>query len=247
LASSIHAEWLLEYIPERIEARDELIWNREAERVEQVSSLCYDSLVIDETRSAPRDLQAARTLLCSKALEAGIERFTDVEDLNRFLRRLRFAQQHATDLRIPADLVGSALGQLATGLTSFRELRDAAREGGLLSRIEASLPMGLINEIAPTHVMLPSGRRARIEYHDDRPPSVASRLQDFFGMMETPSVARGSVPLIVQLLAPNHRPMQVTTDLPSFWKNLYPKVRRELGRRYPKHAWPEDPNSVLRK
>jgi ATP-dependent helicase HrpB len=71
-------------------------------------------------------------------------------------------------------------------------------------------------------------------------------LQDFFGMTESPSVAQGAVPLVVQLLAPNHRPMQVTTDLPSFWKNLYPQLRRELGRRYPKHAWPEDPMLVVR-
>ena len=107
--------------------------------------------------------------------------------------------------------------------------------------LEAKLPVRLIDEIAPTHIQLPSGRRARIEYHEDRPPSVASRLQDFFGMKETPAVARGTVPLVVQLLAPNQRPVQVTTDLVSFWKNLYPQVRRELSRRYPKHAWPEVP------
>ncbi len=71
--------------------------------------------------------------------------------------------------------------------------------------------------------------------------SVASRLQDFFGMKHTPTVARGAVPLVVELLAPNQRPVQVTTDLVSFWKNLYPQVSKELSRRYPRHAWPEDP------
>ncbi len=101
--------------------------------------------------------------------------------------------------------------------------------------------MKLLNEIAPLYVTLPNGRRARIEYHDGRPPSVSSRLQDFFGMKESPAVARGTVPLVVELLAPNRRPVQVTTDLVSFWKNLYPQVRRELSRRYPKHAWPEVP------
>jgi ATP-dependent helicase HrpB len=246
LASAIEPDWLLEYFPDRIETREELIWNREAERVEQVSVLQYENLAIDETSTAPRDTEAAAALLAAKALEAGIERFADAEELNRFLRRLRFVQQHATNLHIPADVVDSGFRQLASGLTSFRELRDAARDGGLLSIIHAGLPMRLIDEIAPTHVILPSGRRARVEYHQDQPPSVASRLQDFFGMTETPAVAHGSVPLVVQLLAPNHRPVQVTTDLPSFWKNLYPQLRRELGRRYPKHAWPEDPESVLR-
>jgi len=88
---------------------------------------------------------------------------------------------------------------------------------------------------------LPGGRQVRVNYETDRPPWIASRLQDFFGMTETPVIARGAVPLVVHLLAPNHRPVQMTTDLAGFWRRLYPRVRRELARRYPKHAWPEDP------
>jgi ATP-dependent helicase HrpB len=241
--STYHPDWLLEYFPDRIEAAEELGWNREAERVEEVSVLRYDKLVVLETPSPLRDLQSAAAMLSSKALEAGLDKFVDVEELSAFLRRVRFAQEHAANLKIPADLVESSLRQLADGLTSFRQLRDA----GLLSFLETQLPMRMISEIAPTHVILPSGRRAKIEYHDEQPPSVASRLQDFFGMTETPSVARGSVPLVVKLLAPNQRPMQVTRDLPSFWRNLYPQLRRELGRRYPKHAWPEDPTLLVRK
>jgi ATP-dependent helicase HrpB len=247
LTSAIEPDWLLEYFPNRIQAGDELVWNREAERVEQVSILRYDKLIVDETSAAPRDPQAASALLSAKALEAGLEKFIDVDELNAFLCRARFAQQHASAAIVPDNLVESALQILAGGLTSFRQLRDAARDGGFLAVLQAALPMGAIDEIAPTHIFLPSGRRARIDYHDAQPPSVAPRLQDFFGMAETPRVARGSVPLVVQLLAPNHRPMQVTTDLASFWRNLYPQLRRELGHRYPKHAWPEDPTLTLSK
>jgi ATP-dependent helicase HrpB len=74
-----------------------------------------------------------------------------------------------------------------------------------------------------------------------QPPWLASRLQDFFGMRDTPRGARGAVPLTVHLLAPNQRPVQTPTDLAGFWERLYPQVRRELGRRYPRHSWPEDP------
>ena len=80
-----------------------------------------------------------------------------------------------------------------------------------------------------------------MHYEADQAPWVASRLQDFFGMRETPTVARGAVRLVVRLLAPNQRPVQMTSDLGGFWARLYPEVRRELARRYPKHAWPEDP------
>ncbi len=101
--------------------------------------------------------------------------------------------------------------------------------------------MRLLDELAPSHILLPRGRRVKVEYEEGLPPSISSRLQDFFGFDEQFFVARGTVPVVMKLLAPNHRPVQVTTDLPSFWKNLYPQLRRELGRRYPKHAWPENP------
>ncbi|KYF58537.1 hypothetical protein BE08_13315, partial [Sorangium cellulosum] len=73
------------------------------------------------------------------------------------------------------------------------------------------------------------------------PPSLASRLQDFFGMAEGPRVAGGRVPVVLHLCAPNQRPVQVTTDLSGFWARHYPAIARELRRRYPKHAWPDDP------
>jgi ATP-dependent helicase HrpB len=240
IASSIEPDWLLDFFPDRIKASEEILWNREAERIEQVNRLRYDELIVDESRSAPAGVPSAAGLLAAKALEAGVERFTEAEELERFLRRVRFAAQHTTEFKIPEDLLASALQDLATGLTSFAELREAGKNGALLALLQSKLPMRLIDEIAPAYVHLPNGRRAKIEYHDGRAPSIASRLQDFFGMKESPVVARGAVPLVVELLAPNRRPVQVTTDLASFWKNLYPQVRRELSRRYPKHPWPPD-------
>jgi ATP-dependent helicase HrpB len=241
IASEVKPDWLLEFFPDQVQPYEEMAWNREPERAEQVNSLRYGQLVIDESRGAPTDTPAAAALLASKAIEAGIERFTDAEELHRFLRRIEFAAAHDSRIEVPSDLQHAALAELATGLNSFADLREAAKQGRLLAAIASAVPMAVINEVAPEHVQLPSGRRARIEYHEGRAPSVASRLQDFFGMKQTPTVARGTVPLVVHLLAPNQRPVQMTTDLVSFWKNLYPQVRRELSRRYPRHAWPETP------
>ena len=240
IASEAKPDWLLEFFPDQVQPYEEMAWNREAERVEQVNSLRYGQLVIDESRGAPTDAHAAAVLLAGKAIEAGIERFTDADDLHRFLRRIEFAATHSK-IEVPSDLQHAALTELAIGQSSFADLRDAAKQGRLIAAMAATLPMALINEVAPEYVQLPSGRRARIEYHDGRAPSVASRLQDFFGMKQSPTVARGTVPLVVHLLAPNQRPVQMTTDLVSFWKNLYPQVRRELSRRYPRHPWPEIP------
>ena len=132
----------------------------------------------------------------------------------------------------------------AAGLKSFSELEAAARDGGLIRAMERQIPPAarrLLDEIAPERIRLPRGRLTRVHYEPGQPPWIASRLQDFFGMRETPAVARGAVPVVVRLLAPNQRPVQTTTDLAGFWERLYPQVRRELSRRYPKHQWPEKP------
>jgi ATP-dependent helicase HrpB len=236
VASAIEPDWLLELFPNSIQTREELVWNADSERVEQINSLLYEQLAIDESRTPQVDASAASALLFRKASEAGPKRFSDAEEIDRLLLRASFAAQHG-GFQISDDLLASALRDASAGLASFAELRRA----GLLAAIESKLPMRQIDEIAPTHLRLPGGRRARIEYHEDRPPSVASRLQDFFGLQDSPTVAREAVRVVIQLLAPNQRPVQVTTDLASFWKNLYPQVRRQLSRRYPKHAWPETP------
>ena len=88
---------------------------------------------------------------------------------------------------------------------------------------------------------MPSGSHIALEYEEGRPPVLAARIQEMFGLTETPRVARGRVKVLLHLLAPNYRPQQVTDDLASFWKNGYPLVRKELRGRYPKHSWPEDP------
>jgi ATP-dependent helicase HrpB len=238
-ASAVKPEWLLDLYPDRVSERNEVVWNRSAERVEAVSALAYDGVVIEESRGgAPDPVMAGRTL-AEKALEAGLHRFINPELVNAFLARVTFAAQHSKEIQTlgPAD-VEAALAELAVGLRSFSELKAAA--DGLLSLLRSRVSERLLNEIAPERIPL-RGRQVRVNYVPGQPPWIASRLQDFFGMTETPRIARGRVPVVVHLLAPNQRPVQMTTDLAGFWERLYPQVRRELCRRYPRHAWPEKP------
>ena len=102
-----------------------------------------------------------------------------------------------------------------------------------------------IHALAPDRLTLARGRNVKVEYEPGKAPHVASRLQDFFGMMETPKVGGGRVPVVVHLLAPNQRAVQVTSDLEGFWARHYPQIRKELARRYPRHAWPEDPRTPI--
>lgn len=242
LLCAIEPEWLLDLFPERVGESSECEWNREAERVERRSALLYDGLVIEESRSEAAG-EDVSTLLAEKAAGAGVHRFADAEKVEELGRRLRFAAEQGLGAAIPEDLAKAALRRLAGGLRSFAELERAARDGGLEQAMLdcAGTTAAQLDRVAPERIRLPGGRNARVFYREGQPPWVTSRLQDFFGMKETPRVAGGRVALVVHLLAPNQRPVQMTQDLAGFWERLYPQVRKELMRRYPRHAWPENP------
>lgn len=241
IASGIQPAWLLDLFPDRIRETVRVEWNRAAERVESVSALWFDQIVIEESRGVP-DPAAASALLASKAMEAGLGRFDDIASVEAFVSRAHFAAQHGP---VPLPDPEAALRTLAVGLKSFADLEAAAR-GAVVRAMERQLPAAarrLLDEIAPERIKLPRGRPVLVHYPADQAPWIASRLQDFFGLRATPTVARGAVPVVVRLLAPNQRPVQMTTDLAGFWQRLYPQVRKELSRRYPRHAWPEDPST----
>ena len=228
LACAIEPEWLIDHLIERSEVE----WNRQTERVEQVSSLVYDQLVIEETRGGPADDEAAAKLLATKVT---INR----DDLDPFLARVEFASAHSSIRRLTEADVQAAVVDLCYGLRSLAEVEKSA--SNLVPLLAQKIDAQLLDEVAPARLRLPSGRNTKVNYESGKTPWVASRLQDFFGMTESPKVARGKVPLVVHLLAPNQRPVQTTTDLAGFWQRLYPQLRRELGRRYPRQAWPENP------
>jgi ATP-dependent helicase HrpB len=191
--------------------------------VEQVSALLYDQLVIEETSAPAAPGEAAGGLLEEKALEAGIERFVDREVLAQLQARAQFAGVSVEPL--------AALHELCRTRTNFAELASAD--------FLALLRPRHLEKSAPERLRLPGGREVKVNYEPGKPPWIESRLQDFFGVRETPRIH--GTPVVVHLLAPNRRPVQVTSDLAGFWERLYPQVRRELSRRYPRHKWPEKP------
>jgi ATP-dependent helicase HrpB len=232
MTARIEPEWLIDLFPDHVKDRSEVVWNRVAERVDAVSALYYDGLVIQESRGAVPDAQAAAELLAQKAVEEGIERFVDVDSLNDFLGRVEFAGLAAPD-------IPQALRELCVGLRSFAELKKAAVD--LVSVLEQKIGARRFRELAPESIRLQKGRQTKVHYERGKPPWIASRLQDFFGMHDTPRIGPAHTPVVVHLLAPNQRAVQTTTDLAGFWEGLYLEVRRELMRRYPRHAWPERP------
>jgi ATP-dependent helicase HrpB len=117
----------------------------------------------------------------------------------------------------------------------------------LVPAIQSRLTSQQISEIeraAPKSILVPTGRHVQLEYEPGRAPVLAVRIQELFGITETPRIARDRVPVLLHLLAPNYRVQQITPDLASFWKNTYPEVKKDLRARYPKHSWPDDPTKA---
>lgn len=233
MASRCEGDWLLDAFPERLEAVDELTFNPSAGRVERKSEIRFDGLAIDSSRGPADPADPRVAALLAEALR---ERPLD-EVPARFLARLAFLRKHRPELELPEDLLGPLLAGACRGRASLREVQDVDWPGALRQAF-SSETLRLLDAWAPEAIQLPKGRPTKVHYEAD-PPWIASRLQDFWGLKKTPAVAGGAVPLVLHLLAPNMRALQVTTDLAGFWQRVYQELRPGLSRRYPKHHWPE--------
>lgn len=242
--SAIEVEWLLELFPERIKDRVRVAWNDEKGRAEASSELLFDDLVIDAGPAKDDDAtaRAIAKLLARKALDKGLHAIVkDPDALADWLARARFVHEH--DESFPSfdgEAWARVVEELAEGWKSLDELAALGFPWVLEERLSAAEKRRL-SEWAPERLAMPSGRKAKISYEPGKPPYVSSRLQDFFGLKALPTVAGGRAALAAHLLAPSNRPVQVTSDLAGFWTRHYPTIRKELSRKYPKHAWPENP------
>lgn len=241
LASGVEREWLP---PNRVTSRNEVTFDEEAERLAARKRTRFDDLVLDETHGHIADEAEAARVLAAAAAER-LERVLPEPDseAGRFRTRVRCLRAWLPDLGLPAfdaaDL-GELLGHLARGRRSLAELRNGPWLDLLRGQLTYQQTQALDRD-APDRLEVPSGSHIRLEYAEGRPPVLAARIQELFGLTETPRVGGGRVKVLLHLLAPNGRPQQVTDDLASFWRNGYPVVRKELRGRYPKHSWPDDP------
>jgi ATP-dependent helicase HrpB len=214
-ASRVERAWLAGVRSEVVHRFDE-----ESASVRAVARDSYDALVLGE-RDVPPDADAAAAVLAEALERRGLG-----EAGERLRRRLHFAG-------LEADLHAAVLAA-CRGRTRLPSLEEPERW------LDPAL-RGRLDRLAPERLALPSGRTTAIEYREDGSLRVAAKLQELFGLAETPLVGPLREPVVFELLAPNGRPVQTTRDLRSFWERTYPEVRRELRGRYPKHPWPEDP------
>jgi ATP-dependent helicase HrpB len=240
-ASQIEPEWLP---ADRLRVSIDLEFDESRERVAAWKRTRYEDLTIAEAEvPVPGATETERVLVQAAADRLGRALALDDPEVAALLARVRSLADWIPELGLPRftdDEIRDLLPALAAGRKSFAELRRAP----LLDVLQGALSYPQLEAVrreAPERLEVPSGSHVKLLYEPGKPPVLAARIQELFGLAETPRVAAGRIPVLMHLLAPNGRPQQVTHDLRSFWENTYPQVRKELQGRYPRHAWPTDP------
>lgn len=220
----------------------ETVFDPAGQRVSAWERDRYGALVVAErpVRPAPEE---ARALLAAEAARDPLAALRPGREVLAFLARRAFLARAAPDLGVGPWEVGewrAVLEEIALACTSFEELRRADLLGALRRRLTPR-QLQILDREAPARCQVPSGSQLGLEYPEDGPPVLAVKIQEVFGWAQGPRVAGGRVPVVLHLLGPHGRPLQVTSDLGSFWKTTYPEIRKEMRGRYPRHRWPEDP------
>jgi ATP-dependent helicase HrpB len=211
-----------------------------------VARTFYVDLLLDEQTNVAVDDQTAAGVLAAHLVPRAAELIRADERGSNLLARIdllrRMLPEHPWPV-LEGEELRSILADACRGKRSAGEVGGGAIASAIANRLPYPLDR-LLDQHAPETVEVPTGNRIRLRYTAGQPPVLAVRLQELFGLAQTPRVAAGRVAVKLELLGPNYRPVQVTDDLASFWKNTYPQVRKDLRARYPKHSWPEDPRTA---
>jgi len=230
-----------------LDVSHQAVFEKAREAVSGVRRLCYKDLILEEKQVSTTPPEVLAQVLAEQAALSFATLFRPDKKAAALLFRLRFAARHLAEDNWPdvsEEGLVALLPRLCYGKRRFDELRKIDWKATLLGLLDYKQRLILDKEV-PERYQVPSGSMVAIDYESafdaTDAPVLAVRLQEMFGLTDTPRLARGRVAMLCHLLAPNMRPAQVTGDLRSFWGRTYAEVRKELRRRYPKHAWPEDP------
>lgn len=243
IASAIQLAWLEELFPRQVRRERGVVYDADRDRVVGRGGTYYCDLPLREDADAAVDPEKAAAALVEAVRPSIVEFFESDEGAAEWLSRLALLRKHMPEHPWPAadaDALLEVLAVAARGKRSVAELRRAPLAGLLQDQLIYPLDR-LIEQHAPRTITVPTGNDIRLTYAKGERPVLAVRLQEVFGWTDTPRVAGGRVAVVMHLLAPNSRPVQITDDLRSFWSTTYFQVRKDLRVRYPKHSWPEDP------
>ncbi|WP_141454968.1 ATP-dependent helicase HrpB [Pseudoxanthomonas sp. z9] len=246
-AAPVDEGFLRAEFPDRFVTEDAVRWDAGKRALGAQRETRFDRIVLEARSTGRVDPALAAQALTEAVRELGMDALPWSESLGQWRERVRCLREWMPELGLPDVSDEALLADLDRWLRpafAGKSRLDALDESELAEALKSPLDWSLrqrVDALAPTRITVPSGMERRIEYAHGQPPVLAVKLQELFGLAETPRIADGRVPLTLHLLSPGGRPLQVTQDLRGFWERTYPEVKKEMKGRYPKHPWPDDP------
>jgi ATP-dependent helicase HrpB len=254
LAAPITQAEIEAHFADQVETVDEISFDRTAMALRARRRKTLHALTLSEAPLALQPSEETARILGDGLIAAGFEQLPWSKPTRQWRDRVMFLRKAEGEgsQNLWPDLSDTALAAqreawltpLLYDKTSLKEISSGELSDALMTLLPRELRTRLDRE-APMHFQAPTGSQLAIDYEAEQGPTIAVRLQELFGLNIHPSIARGKIPLVLELLSPAHRPVQVTRDLPGFWRGSYASVRSDLRGRYPRHPWPEDPASAL--
>lgn len=241
LATAINLQWIKDIFPNDLHSSEQATYDESRRRVISQSSTSFRGLTLTQKESdANVPLDAAAEILAQQVLANQLTLKNWDHRVEQFTLRLAGISQWMPELGLPTwthqDRI-AAISQICYGSLSYKEIKNIEVWPTLIEWLSPHQKT-LLDQYCPEHLRLASGHNAKITYHQNADPVIAVKLAQLVGTHNTPTICNGKTPLLVHILAPNHRPWQMTKDIPNFWQTGYPQMKKELAGRYPRHPWP---------
>ncbi|MEX2577852.1 MAG: ATP-dependent helicase HrpB [Verrucomicrobiales bacterium] len=241
LCTRIEEDWLRDLFPDQFEERDGAVYDERTRRVEARREKRFRDLVLETKASGDVPLDEAAAILAERVLSGELNLKAWDAEVEAWFARINLIAEHCPEYEIsPVDEESKQLmlEQICAGATSYKEIKDRAVKPTLKQWLPPH-QAGLLDHLAPETIELSTGKKVKVHYAVGEKPKISVLIQHLFGLQDSPALCEGRVPVAIEILAPNHRPVQVTENLADFWTGSYAAVRAQLRGRYPKHAWPE--------
>ena len=236
---ALERAWLESTLPHRFSNRVEERWEASSQSVEEIEEQLFDDTVIERTVRPSRSLAVASEIIAVRMMEDGLRPDEWEEQIVPWIARTRWVAEIFPQrelLTYSDDDLRILFAEIAAGASRWSQVRGRSCLATVLSALSYE-DQTFVQQMAPADIRLPSGYKMKLIYENGQPPRGSAKIQDFYGLDQTPSVAGGRVAVRLEILGPNRRPLQTTADLAGFWRVLYPEIRNELRRRYPRHEW----------
>jgi ATP-dependent helicase HrpB len=239
LATAIEAAWLRELFPDDIQSELHVAFDTTARRVQAAELSRFRGLALSARRVEPPPADAAARLLADEVIAGRLVLKEWDHAVEQWILRLNLLSRWCPELELPPITDADRrhlIEQLCHGAAGYKDIKDREVKPTVQSWLSAAQRQ-LLDQQAPERLSLPNGKAPRVTYDAANPPYIAMRIQELYDVTQTPKIAMGRVPVLVHILTPGMKPVQVTQDLAGFWREHYPRLKSELQRRYPKHEW----------